>query len=58
MSTVDLGPYEGTITGNSAGMWTVWWQAGGATYSLRVVPAEGGSLTLTEFKQELAQLWT
>ena len=55
--TVNLGPYKGTITGNSAGMWTVWWQAGGATYSLRLVPREGGSLTLTKFKQQVAALW-
>lgn len=58
VSTVDLGPYEGTITGKSAGMWTVWWRAGEATYSLRLLPAEGESLTLTEFKRELARLWT
>ena len=58
VSTVDLGPYKGTITGNSAAMWTVWWQAGGATYSLQLLPTEGKSFTLTEFKQELAQLWT
>jgi hypothetical protein len=58
VTTVALGPYEGTITGNSAGMWTVSWQAAGATYSLQLVPNEGESLTLTKFKQELARLWT
>jgi hypothetical protein len=58
VGTVSLGPYKGTITGNSAESWTVWWQAGGATYSLRLTPAEGGSLTLTRFKQQVAGLWT
>lgn len=58
VGTVDIGPYKGTITGSSAKMWAVWWQAGNATYSLRIVPAEGESLTLTEFKRELARLWT
>lgn len=58
VSTMDLGPYKGTITSNSAKMWTVWWQAGDATYSLRILPAEGESLTLTAFKREVARLWT
>src|SRR5690349_4572717 len=58
VSTMDLGPYQGTVTGNSAKMWTVWWRAGDATYSLRILPAEGESLTLTEFKREVARLWT
>lgn len=58
VGTVDLGPYEGTITRSNAGLWTVWWQAGDATYSLRLVPAEGKSLTLTGFKQKLARLWS
>lgn len=56
VGTVDFGPYAGTITGNSA-TWTVWWEVGGATYSLRLVPAEGRSLTLANFKQEISRLW-
>jgi len=57
VDTVEFGPYQGTITGSSV-MWTVWWQVGGTTYSLRLEAVEGGSLTLTQFKQELSRLWT
>jgi len=58
VGTVKVGPYEGVITGSERTMWTVSWQAGGATYSLQLVPGEGKSFTLTEFKQELAGLWS
>jgi len=58
VGTVSLGPYKGTITGSRAGSWTVWWQARGATYSLRLTQREGASLTLTRFKQQVAGLWT
>ena len=57
VGSVDIGPYHGTITGSRSRMWTVWWQAGSATYALRLEPAEGGSFTLTEFKDRLAQIW-
>lgn len=58
VSTVDLGPYEAIITGSSAGTWRAWWQAGDVTYSLRIEPREGETLTLTQFKQKLTRLWT
>jgi hypothetical protein len=59
VTTVDLGPYEGAITVNTANMYRVWWQVGPVTYSLRILPTEGASMTLTQFKKELAGLkWT
>jgi len=58
VATVKFGQYEGVITGSDTTMWTVWWQAGETTYSLQLVPGEGKSFTLTEFKQELALLPT
>ena len=57
VDSVDLGPYPGTITGNGAQPWTVWWQAGDTTYSLRLDPAEGTSVTLAQFKRKLVRLW-
>ena len=56
VGTMRVGPYQGTITGTKG--WTVWWKAGGMTYSMWTAPAEGQSLTLTTFKQQIAGLWT
>lgn len=56
VTTVDLGPHRGAITVNSANMYRVWWEVGPVTYSLRVLPTEGDTITLTQFKQELARL--
>jgi hypothetical protein len=54
---VDFGPYkDATVTGNDAGMYAVWWydrRSGGGAYSLQIIPGEGRSITLAQFKQEL-----
>ncbi|MGA8113000.1 MAG: hypothetical protein WCA46_04985 [Actinocatenispora sp.] len=34
----------------------VWWEVGSVTYSLRLQPSEGGTITQTQFKRELARL--
>ncbi|MFE9654745.1 hypothetical protein [Micromonospora sp. NPDC006431] len=34
----------------------MWWEVGEVTYSLRLEPAEGGTFTLKQFKQEIASL--
>jgi hypothetical protein len=54
VDTVTLGPYQGTIT--RGGVWRVWWEVEEVTYSLWLVPGEGGSFTLDQFKQEIALL--
>ena len=56
VATLPIGSRRGTITGNDGGSWTVWWEARQVTYSLRLEPPEGGTLTLKQFKQELARL--
>jgi len=56
VATIQLGPYKGAITGGLGGMWTVWWDAGDATYSLQLVSREGGAFTVEQFKQELGRL--
>ncbi|MFJ8577696.1 hypothetical protein [Micromonospora sp. NPDC093277] len=54
--TVTIGSRQGIATGDPARAWTVWWEVGEMTYSLRLSPAEGGTSTLKQFKQELAAL--
>lgn len=56
VATLPIGSRRGTITGNEGGSWTVWWEAGEVTYSLRLTPSEGGTFTLKQFKQELARV--
>jgi hypothetical protein len=56
VGTMKLGPYQGTITGSTK-LWTVCWPGGDATYCAQYEPAEGGSTTLTAFRQRMAQLW-
>jgi hypothetical protein len=57
---IDFGPYmDATITGNDAGMYAVWWhdmRSGGGSYSLQIIPGEGQSITLAQFRQELNRL--
>ncbi len=55
-SSVRLGSQQGTITSSGGTSWTVWWEAGDVTYSLRMSPVEGDSLTLDRFTRELARL--
>ncbi|MDO3701333.1 hypothetical protein Q3W71_06510 [Micromonospora sp. C28SCA-DRY-2] len=56
VATVRIGSRDGDVTGQRGRWWTVWWEAGGVTYSLRLMPREGGSFTLQEFERELARL--
>ncbi|MFI7489579.1 hypothetical protein ACIBXA_14490 [Micromonospora echinaurantiaca] len=56
VATVRVGSRDGDVTGQEGRWWTLWWEAGEVTYSLRLMPREGGSFTLTEFKRELARL--
>lgn len=56
VATVRIGSRAGAVTGQEGRWWTVWWEAGEVTYSLRLMPREGGSFTLNEFKRELARL--
>ncbi|MFG3421916.1 hypothetical protein ACIBTZ_16025 [Micromonospora sp. NPDC049460] len=56
VATVRVGPHRGVVTGAPERSWTVWWEAGDATYSLRLAPAEGASFTLAQFERELARL--
>lgn len=56
VATVPIGSRRGVVTGDADRYWTAWWEVGSVTYSLRLMPAEGGRFTLTQFKQELARL--
>ncbi|MGC1214469.1 MAG: hypothetical protein WA890_24810 [Micromonospora sp.] len=56
VATIPIGSRRGTITGTPHGTWTLWWEAGDATYSMRLTPAEGRSLPLRQFKQEIVNL--
>ncbi|MER7334064.1 MULTISPECIES: hypothetical protein [unclassified Micromonospora] len=58
VATVRIGPHRGVVTGGGGvgRWWTVWWESGEATYSLRLMPAEGSAFTLAQFKRELARL--
>ncbi|MFU8870775.1 hypothetical protein [Micromonospora sp. SL4-19] len=56
VATIPIGSRQGTVTTSARGSWSVWWEAGEVTYSLLLMPAEGGAFTLREFKRELARL--
>jgi hypothetical protein len=56
VTTVKLGPHQGTITASGFGLWQVWWRVGNVRYSLDYEPSEGGTFTLAEFKGLLASL--
>ncbi|SCG75850.1 hypothetical protein GA0070609_5175 [Micromonospora echinaurantiaca] len=56
VATVRIGSRDGGVTGQEGRWWTLWWEAGEVTYSLRLMPREGGSFTLAEFERELARL--
>ncbi|MEU3455987.1 hypothetical protein ABZ671_20685 [Micromonospora sp. NPDC006766] len=56
VTTSPIGSRQGTITGAAGKSWTVWWEVGEVTYSLRLEPPEGGTFTLKQFKQEIARL--
>ncbi|MFG3688676.1 hypothetical protein [Micromonospora sp. NPDC047740] len=56
VGTLSIGSRHGTVTGDPRRSWTMWWEVGTVTYSLRLEPAEGGTFTLKQFKQEIASL--
>jgi hypothetical protein len=55
-NAVAIGSRLGLIGGSDKTTWWVTWQVDGLSYSLRYVPAEGGSMTLDEFKRLLTTL--
>ncbi|MGS2614127.1 hypothetical protein ACVCAH_06295 [Micromonospora sp. LZ34] len=55
-AVVRIGSHQGAITGSTGQWWTVWWEAGDVTYSLRLMPREGGAFTLAQFRREIARL--
>ncbi|MFG2105813.1 hypothetical protein [Micromonospora chersina] len=56
VATLTIGGRKGVITGGAGDSWTLWWAAGKVTYSLRLTPAEGSTVSLTQFKREMGRL--
>ncbi|WNM41518.1 hypothetical protein RMN56_09315 [Micromonospora halotolerans] len=52
---VTIGARDGVVTGAAERSWTVWWAAGEVTYSLRLTPAEGATVSLREFQREISR---
>ncbi|MET7968557.1 hypothetical protein [Micromonospora sp. NPDC005305] len=55
-TAVAIGAHDGVITGAAERSWTLWWAVGEVTYSLRLTPAEGTTVSLTQFKREVSRL--
>ncbi|MEU9824784.1 hypothetical protein [Micromonospora chersina] len=56
VATFTIGGRKGVITGGAGDSWTLWWAAGEVTYSLRLTPAEGSTVSLQQFKREMGRL--
>lgn len=57
VATVYIGAHSVAVTGGGPNQpWTAWWDAGGATYPVRLLPAEGRAFSLEQARNELARL--
>ncbi|SCL63242.1 hypothetical protein [Micromonospora chersina] len=56
VATLTIGARKGVITGGAESSWTLWWEVGEVTYSLRLTPTEGSTVSLTQFKREMGRL--
>ncbi|MFG1872800.1 hypothetical protein [Micromonospora arborensis] len=56
VGTMPIGSHPGTITGSPGASWSVRWEVGDLTYALRLTPSEGETLSLAQFRTELASL--
>ncbi|PYC69919.1 hypothetical protein C7C45_14615 [Micromonospora arborensis] len=56
VGTMLVGSHRGTITGSPGSFWSVQWEVGDLTYSLRLTPSEGEKFSLAQFRTELASL--